>query len=71
MVSSMDRAIGVVGAITSCAASCQAFIVPAPATLSARTAYTTARMSAGSDYISTLPGGEHFCDYRRFPNLES
>lgn len=46
-----------VGMASWCFASCEAFIVSAPTTLSARPTSTAARMSAGSDYVSTLPGG--------------
>ncbi|CAM9819062.1 unnamed protein product, partial [Ectocarpus sp. 6 AP-2014] len=45
-----------VGMASWCFASCGAFIVPTPTTLSARPTSTAARMSAGSDYVSTLPG---------------
>ncbi|CAM9714724.1 unnamed protein product, partial [Ectocarpus sp. 12 AP-2014] len=53
MVTSTDALVGMA---SWCFASCEAFIVPAPTTLSARPTSTAARMSAGSDYVSTLPG---------------
>lgn len=48
-----------VGMASLCFAfSCEAFIASAPTILSARpTSTAVARMSAGSDYVSTLPGG--------------
>ncbi|CAM9118209.1 unnamed protein product, partial [Ectocarpus fasciculatus] len=47
-----------VGMVSLCFAfSCEAFIASAPTILSARpTSTAVARMSAGSDYVSTLPG---------------
>lgn len=66
MVGSTGRPslVGVIAAL--CAASGRAFVVPTPALLSARptsasapaSASTAVRMSAGTDYVSSLPGGE-------------